>query len=145
MGLKSRRKGKVGELDLVHWLAKYEIHAERGAQHRGGPGSPDVEIPDWPWLHIEVKRTETIEMGSAELDLAMLQSESDAGERQLPVVFWRRSRRPWALSFWLRGYLEDIVSETAVASWAGGARWLVTIVGEEAIAWLRDEAERRKI
>ena len=118
MGLKSRRKGKVGELDLVHWFAKYEIHAERGAQHRGGPGSPDVEIPDLPWLHIEVKRTETIELGSAELELAMLQSEADAGKGQLPVVFWRRSRRPWAMS------------------WRTKNKFLFTTVGDQIIKFL---------
>jgi hypothetical protein len=111
MALRQRRKGKDGELDLVHWLRKHDIYAERGAQHRGGPHSPDVVVPDWAWLHIEAKRVQSMDLGSAALELALQQSEREAAPGQIPVVFWRRNRRPWALSWRDGGYLVTICGD----------------------------------
>ena len=125
MGKKSKTKGKAGELDLVHWLKAHDIYAERGAQHKGGPGSPDVVVPDWPWLHIEVKRTESIDLGSAALELAWNQARHDSRPDQVPVVFWRQSRRPWAMTW----RVDEV---------------LATVCGRECVELLQHWAEERK-
>ncbi len=130
MALRQRRKGKAGELDLVHWFARHDIYAERGAQHKGGPNSPDVIVPDWPWLHVECKRQEGMDLGSAALELAMQQAEQDKGEGQVPVVFWRPSRKPWRMTQRLEAQ--------------GGERVLATFCDTDAVKMLRALAEARK-
>jgi hypothetical protein len=145
MTMRQRRKGKTGELDLVHWLAKHDIYAERGAQHRGGPHSPDVVIPDWPWLHIEAKRVEHMDLGSAALELAMQQSEQDKGPGQVPVVFWRPSRKPWRMT--LRQAITQDGWTTPADCRVEAVAWgkiLVTFCDGDAITMLRGLAEVRR-
>ena len=42
MPIKSRTKGKVGELELAAKLSEAGFPATRGQQHSGSPDSPDV-------------------------------------------------------------------------------------------------------
>lgn len=91
MGLKSRNKGKVGEREAAHELARVlGIEARRGQQFAGGTDSPDV-VTECDELHVEVKRTERLSLYTA-LD----QSIADAGDK-LPVVLHRCNRRPWVV------------------------------------------------
>lgn len=98
--MNSRDKGKRGERELAAWLTERGFPASRGAQHRGGPDSPDVLCPGLP-LHFEVKRTETLRLHEA-----MAQALEDAGEGKVPVVAHRRSGGEWLAI--LR--LEDLLS-----------------------------------
>ena len=100
MGKMSRDKGKTGELEVAHLIESYGFKARRGQQHRGGPGTPDV-IHSIPNLHIEVKRTETLSLYKA-LD----QAWDEAGDGEVPIVFHRRSRRPWVAILRAEHFLE---------------------------------------
>lgn len=89
MSAKSRRKGKRGELELAEWFRERGVFARRGAQHRGGPDSPDVEI-DLPGFHVECKRCESLRLYDA-LD----QARADARPGAVPLVLHRKSRAGW--------------------------------------------------
>ena len=88
-GSRSRRKGKRGERDLAAALTAEGFDAHRGAQHRGGPDSPDVLVPSLPRLHFEVKRCERLNLHDA-----VEQAKHDAGDK-LPVVAHRRNASDW--------------------------------------------------
>lgn len=91
-GARSRRKGKVGELQLVRLLLDHNFEARRSQQYKGGEHSEDVHCPELAalGLHIECKRTE-----SSRIDKWIAQAERDAGGEKLPLVFWRRNQRPF--------------------------------------------------
>ena len=88
-GARSRRKGAVGERELSRLLTDEGFPATRGAQHRGGPGSPDVLCPSLPGIHFEAKRCERLDLLGA-----IEQARSEAGGR-LPVVAHRRNGCEW--------------------------------------------------
>ena len=93
MGKMSREKGKRGERAVAALFREYGFDAKRGQQYHGGPDSPDVV--GVPGLHIEVKRTERLNLYDA-----LAQAKRDAGE-DLPVVIHRRNDSEWVaiLSF----------------------------------------------
>ena len=85
MAMRSRRKGKTGELELAQFLRTRGTNARRGRQ--GGAGSPDViGLDRW---HIECNDAER---GSL-YDL-LDQAIEEAGEL-LPVVMHRKNKREW--------------------------------------------------
>lgn len=88
MGKLSRDKGKRGELEVAELLRWFGFEARRGQQHHGGPGSPDV-VHDIPNVHLEVKRTERLQLYEA-----LEQATAEAGGR-VPVVLHRRNGKPW--------------------------------------------------
>lgn len=88
MGKKSRDKGKRGERELAELIREFGLEARRGVQFRGGEDSPDV-VCEIEGVHIECKRAEALSIYEA-----MKQAETDAGLK-MPVVFHRRSRKPW--------------------------------------------------
>ena len=83
----SREKGKRGERAVAALFREYGFDAKRGQQYHGGPDSPDVV--GVPGLHIEVKRTERLNLYDA-----LAQAKRDAGE-DLPVVIHRKNDSPW--------------------------------------------------
>ena len=87
MGKMSREKGKRGERAVAALFREYGFDAHRGQQYHGGPDSPDVV--GVPGLHIEVKRTERLNLYDA-----LAQAKRDAGE-DLPVVIHRKNDSPW--------------------------------------------------
>ena len=91
MGKMSRDKGKAGEREVAELIRSYGFEARRGQQHRGGPGSPDI-VHNIPNLHVEVKRTERLNMYDA-----MQQAVEEAHSDDIPVVFHRRSNRQWVV------------------------------------------------
>lgn len=89
MPILSRRKGKDGELQLAALLRRHGFdEARRGVQYQGGPDSPD--IVGLNGCHVEVKRAER---GNPYDWLEKAAAEAPPG--QTPVVFHRRSRKPW--------------------------------------------------
>jgi len=90
MGKMSRDKGKVGEREVAALLREFGFEGRRGVQYRGGSGSADVE--GLPGFHIEVKRVEKFN-----LDAAYAQAVTDADGKATPVVFHRKSDKPWAV------------------------------------------------
>ena len=112
MSATSRRKGKDGERQLRDLLREHGFAAERGAQHRGGPTSPDVVCTSLPGIHFECKRTERIQIRPA-----INQAIHDAGTNRIPVVAWRQNRGEWLCCLRASDLLEilrrsDLVSTT---------------------------------
>ena len=88
MAINSRAKGCRGEIEVAKLFRSYGFpEARRGQQYHGGPDSPDVV--GVPGLHIEVKRTERLNLYDA-----LAQAKRDAGE-DLPVVIHRKNDSPW--------------------------------------------------
>lgn len=85
----SREKGKRGERQVAALFREYGFDAHRGQQYHGGPDSPDVV--GVPGLHIEVKRTERLNLYDA-----LAQAKRDAGE-DLPVVIHRKNDSEWVV------------------------------------------------
>lgn len=100
MGKTSRDKGKRGEREVASLLRYYGYDARRGVQYHGGEESPDVV--GLPGIHIEVKRTERLDLYGA-----MAQSKADSGE-DMPIVIHRRNNCEWLviqpLEDWIKLY-----------------------------------------
>ena len=97
MSVQSRRKGLVGENEMVHVLESMGYTARRTAALQAGEnvhGDPDVEVTELPMVHIEVKRVERLN-----LEKAMKQAEQDAARRlALPVVCHRQNQCEWMIT-----------------------------------------------
>lgn len=90
--MNSKRKGKVGEREFAALLRENGFDARRGVQFAGGADSPDVVSSALPWLHIEVKRTQALNLADA-----CAQAEGDCGGKPW-VVAHRRNHAPWLIT-----------------------------------------------
>lgn len=103
----SRQRGKVGERLAAAYLRSLGFEsAKRGQQHRGGPDSPDILVPDeLPHIHFEVKHRKAIGLGTKELDVAYVQADSEAPSGSEAVVVWKTkgSQVGWSLTWNERG------------------------------------------
>lgn len=97
--INSRRKGKVGELELAHYLTEKGYNARRGQQFSGANGDPDVI--GLSGVHIECKRVERLD-----LDAALGQSVRDARAGEVPVVIHRKNRQKWRVTMLLDDFLD---------------------------------------
>lgn len=98
--MNSKAKGKRGELQAAAYLRRLGFKsARRGAQHKGGPDSPDVVVDELPNLHFEVKNSEGIGLGTKALADALDQAERDAGEGRTGIVMWKNNRSKWGISW----------------------------------------------
>lgn len=103
MGKMSKRKGASGEREAAAKLNElFGTSMHRGRQYHGGPDSPDI-TGDLDRLHIEVKRTERLQLYKA-----LEQAEEDAAEDQIPVLLHRRNRGKWILAFELDRVLDFV-------------------------------------
>ena len=91
MGKMSKEKGKAGEREVAALLRSYGFTARRGQQFAGGGDSPDV-VHDIPGVHIEVKRTEQLNLYAA-----LAQAAGDSTEGETPVIFHRKNAMPWVV------------------------------------------------
>ena len=105
----SRQKGKRGELEVAHILKEHGFDARRGQQYAGANGDADVVGLDG--IHIEVKRTERLD-----LKAAFTQSVRDAREGEVPTVWSKRNNGPWLVTMsaedFLKMYTESLKTET---------------------------------
>lgn len=111
MGKKSRDKGKVGEREVAEVLREHGWVARRGVQYAGGPDSPDVVAPSFPF-HIEVKRTERFRLYPA-----LEQAAEEAPEGAPPVVFHRPNHKPWVAVLRAEDLLDLLNSERYYRDW----------------------------
>ena len=88
MGKMQREKGKRGERELASRLREYGYNSRRGVQYCGRNG--DADVVGLPGLHIEVKRTERLNLYTA-----LAQSKSDARDEEIPVVCHRKNHCEW--------------------------------------------------
>lgn len=93
IGRSSKRKGKIGELEVANLLKAAGYNTHRSVQYCGATGdAPDVVVEGLP-LHIEVKRVERLNLKQA-YQQAVHDSKAN-GKNEIPVIFHRRSRQPW--------------------------------------------------
>lgn len=89
--INSRQKGAGGEREFARLVGKrFNVAARRGQQFAGSEESPDVVTELDSLFHFEVKRVENLRLLPA-LD----QAKGDCGELAIPVVAWRKNRKPW--------------------------------------------------
>lgn len=99
MAKNSREKGKKGELELAKILREHGYSARRGQQYCGSNG--DADVVGLPYLHIECKRVERLN-----LDSAMGQARGDARDAEKPCVMHRKNREPWKVTMLLDDWIE---------------------------------------
>lgn len=95
----SRRKGKVGELELAKELRKYGFDTRRGQQYCGANG--DADVVGIPGLHIECKRVERLNVENA-----LRQAEADAKAGEIPALMHRANREEWKVTLRLKDFME---------------------------------------
>jgi Holliday junction resolvase len=88
----SRDKGKRGEREVVNLVKASGLNARRTAplQSASANQAADVELLDFPHLHVEVKRDERMSV-----DAMCRQAEGDVSAGHTPVVVYRRNNGPW--------------------------------------------------
>ena len=91
MGKMSKEKGKVGEREVAALLKAHGFQARRGQQFAGGGDSPDV-VHNIPGLHIEVKRTEQLNIYAA-----LEQAFQDRKMGEYAAVFHRKNQKKWVV------------------------------------------------
>jgi Holliday junction resolvase len=96
--MNSKRKGKVGELELARILRDYGYEARRGQQYNGIEGKDVIGLQ---YIHIECKRAERLNVYDA-----IKQAIKDAKECEKPAVFWRRNREDWLVTMRLEDWIE---------------------------------------
>lgn len=98
-GIAAQRKGKRGEEELAAILQEYGYPARRGAPLNYGT---EPDISGLPGVHIEVKRTERLNLSAA-----LEQSKKDALRFQdgLPVVIHRANRQKWRVTMDLETFI----------------------------------------
>lgn len=110
MGRSQREKGKRGERDAAKSLGEaMGLQARRGAQHKGGPDSPDIEVYAAYGLHWEVKFVEREAVRAW-----MEQAAVDAGDKA-PVLLHRRRGKKWLVTVRLED-LHEVVKRLAEAA-----------------------------
>lgn len=90
----SRRKGKVGELELAKVLTDLGWPARRSQQFCGANGDADVICDALPWLSCEVKRREQI----SQLHSWVAKARIDAPPETLGTVFHRKNNCDWLVT-----------------------------------------------
>lgn len=92
MAINSKRKGKVGELELAKVLREYGYDCRRTNQYCGNTGEAS-DVVGLPYIHIECKRVERLN-----IDDAIKQAERDAKDDELPTVFHRKNHHKWLVT-----------------------------------------------
>lgn len=97
--INSKRKGKVGELEVANILREeYGYNTRRSEQYCGLNGDADVVGIDG--LHMEIKRVEKLN-----IDEAYAQSVRDAKDGEMPVVIHRKNRQNWKVTLSLEDFM----------------------------------------
>ena len=108
----SRQKGASGERELAGKLREYGYRCRRGQQYSGANG--DADVIGLPWIHIECKRVERLNL----LD-AVEQAQRDAREGELPAVFHRKNRSSWLVTMPLDDFMA-VYREYDASAYLGG-------------------------
>ena len=100
MSLKSQRKGRRAELELVEVLRSFGIEGVMPGDAVSYGSTPD--IVGLTGVHVECKRSEQLRLSEW-----MEQAERDAARfgDGVPIVFHRRSREPWRITMKLTDFM----------------------------------------
>lgn len=104
IGRSSKRKGKIGELEVANLLkaAGFE-KAQRTAQCKGKTGQAG-DVEGLPGIHIEVKRVERLNLKAA-YQQAVHDSKENSNN-DIPAIFHRQSHSPWMVTLSLSDFLK---------------------------------------
>ena len=94
--MNSKKKGKRGELELVHKLNDLGFDTRRTAQYNGKETGSLADLVGIDGVHIECKRNEQLNIIEA-----MEQATRDAHEGETPMVFHRKNNKPWMVTMYL--------------------------------------------
>lgn len=97
--INSKKKGKTGELELAKVLRDYGFKCRRTQQY-AGKTEESADIVGLPFIHIECKRVEKLNIYEA-----IGQAVRDAKLR-LPAVFHRKNRSEWLVTMRLEDYMK---------------------------------------
>jgi len=98
--MNSQKKGKSGELELAHKLNEYGFECRR-TQQFCGKGGESADVIGLPYIHIECKRVEKLN-----IDEALLQAIRDRKPENIPAVFHRRNNTPWKVTLKLDDFMK---------------------------------------
>lgn len=100
--INSKMKGKAGELELCRKLKEHGFDVRRSVQYNGKADEGQADLIGLKGIHIEVKRTEKLNLYEA-----IGQAKRDSKEG-LPTVFHRRNNCEWLvimpLDDWIKLY-----------------------------------------
>jgi hypothetical protein len=96
--MNSRNKGKVGEREFASLLREHGYDARRGQQFSGSPDSPDVVSEALAWLHVEVKRVQSLNLTDACVQAERDQTKSGLTKKLAWIVAHRRNHAPWFIT-----------------------------------------------
>jgi len=103
MPVNSKRKGKIGELEVVKILEGKGFTARRSQQFKGSPTSPDL-ISNFPF-EIEVKFKEQLNIHKA---VDKIKKESG---KEFSCVIHRKKRTSWLFTTTLEDFLDFLASK----------------------------------
>ena len=101
MAINSKRKGKTGELELAKILREYGFEKARRSQQYAGGTEESADLIGLPYIHIECKRVERLN-----IENAMEQAEMDCKGEKLPAVFHRKNGKQWLVTMPLDKWME---------------------------------------
>ena len=96
----SKRKGTIGERELVNILKSYGYDCRRSQQYCGYADGSSADVIGLDGIHIEVKRVERIN-----IDVCMEQAIRDCKD-EIPTVWHRRNNKPWYVTMRLEDWIE---------------------------------------
>lgn len=101
----SKKKGSRGELEWVHLLKNFGYFAERSQQYSGlaGRDSADVLCKDLGFLHFEVKRVESLNLGKA-----YEQACRDKNKNQAATVVHKKNHGDWLITLSAANFLKIV-------------------------------------
>lgn len=102
MAVNSKQKGKTGELELAKAIRQYGYDVRRSVQYNGKADEGQPDLVGLPHIHIECKRTESLQLYKA-LDQA---KDDSKGTDNLPVVFHRRNNHKWVAIMPMEAFME---------------------------------------
>lgn len=98
--INSKRKGKVGELELSKKLKEYGFDCRR-TQQFCGKGGESADVIGLPYIHIECKRCESLN-----IDEALIQARNDCKPGSIPAVFHRKNKTKWKVTLVLDDFMK---------------------------------------
>lgn len=85
--MKPQRKGKEGELKLMHFLKNHGLNVKRGYVWLN-----QSDLVGLDGIHVECKNCEKLNVRQA---LSQAIDEAEKRKDGLPTVFWKKSRKEW--------------------------------------------------
>ena len=101
MPINSKQKGKNGELEICRILKKHGFDVRRSVQYNGKAEDGLGDIVGLDGIHAEIKRVEALNLSKA-----MEQSQRDAKDDEIPMVFHRKNREPWYVTMKLEDWVK---------------------------------------